>query len=431
MILHVNGGAIQKKQKIYFMKPRQLLSCLLLFLAVSMNVLAQQDIGAARSLAAKGMFKQSIELYSAILANNDADMEARIGRAYTYSWAHQFTLARKDFEKVLKNDAANFDAQKGLAYIQLWSGSYHEAAQSFSRLIKANPATKELYIARGLAQLNNGEQMNARASFLGAQKMDPSDQEVKGFLEAVRTSPTILDADVIGGISIIDGDTKTGLRLVQVSSQVLPKLQLMAKYDNSLSLDNASLLLNKINIPYYAGAVTYQWNRFTTTRTEVGGRNINSGKASAGSTEMQYGIEQLFYFRKGTTVKAGAAFITPEEGENAYVLSAGIGQTFHKKFTARIDYYYANRNIQATTDNRIVISGDYRLPGSVLINAGFYAGKSSSDLPEFSGNMFGYFGRTIIPVGNKIAFQVGVTGENSFLQTLFTANAGLRFRLEK
>ena len=233
-------------------------ACFFVCLLITVNSLAQNNISTAQGLANGGKFTEAILIYSEILAADPLNTKARLGRGFTYSWNHDFNEATADFTAVLKKEPNNIEAQKGIAYIELWSGNSKEAVQSFKNLIAKQPGNKEFYIALGQAQLNEGLLIEARKSFEKAKELDPKDDEPALLIYAIRTKPTILDVDILGGISSIAGESNGGLRFVQVSSQVTKKVQLAAKYDNSLSLDNLGLIVRNKTAPYYAGSVQYK-----------------------------------------------------------------------------------------------------------------------------------------------------------------------------
>ena len=261
----------------------------------ALNSQAQNNLTIAQELARSGKFTEAIKKYSDLLASDESNIAARLGRGFTYSWNHDFTNAVADFNTIMQKESNNMEAQKGLAYVELWSGNYKKAIESFKSLIAKQPGSKEFYIALGQAQMNDGLLKDARQSFLKAEQLGPTDNEPKELVNAVRTQPTQFDVDILGGLSSADGKTKVGLRFVQVSSQVSNKLQLAAKYDNTLSLDNLSLITNNKTIPFYSASLFYKWNRNTATKIEGGFRNFNDAKANEASSESQFSLEQVVF----------------------------------------------------------------------------------------------------------------------------------------
>jgi tetratricopeptide (TPR) repeat protein len=392
---------------------------------------AQDNLTKANNLAISGKFAEALQVYSEILSADANNTAARLGRGFTYSWNHEWGNATADFNTVLQKDPNNLDAQKGLAYVELWNGNDKKAIASFKSLIEKQPGNKELYIALGKAQLNEGLLADARKSFDKAKQLNPGDQEPELLINAIRTQPTKLDIDLLGGISTADGETKAGLRFLQLSSQVSKQVHLSVKYDNSLSLDNLGLITNSRTIPYYAGAIQYKWSRRLMTKLEGGFRNFTGAKVGEATGESQFTLEQVFFLKKGKSLKIGGAFISPNAGEDAYLLLASYHQPVSKKITAGINYFYANRNVFNTTENRFLADADFYLPKGNTINAGFYYGKSNSDVKTLTGNIYGGFIKGYFPVSNSIGIHLGVSAENNFVQNLFNVNAGFRFRLEK
>lgn len=392
---------------------------------------SQDDIKKAQQLANSGKYAEAIELYTVVLTSRSNNLEALLGRGYTYSWKHDFPSASADFSNVLNLQPGNMEAQKGLAYVALWSGDNKKAISAFTELIAKNQDSKEFYIALGQAQMNDGLLKEARQSFLKAEQLAPTDAEPKQLISALKAKPTILDIDVIGGLSSTDGKSKTGLRYVQVSSQVSKQLQLAVKYDNSLSMDNLGLITRNKSIPYYAGSLFYKWTDKTASKVEGGFRNFSDAKTGEASSESQFTLEQIVFLKKGKSLQAGVAFISPNVGEGATLFFAGYHQPVNKKITAGITWFYANRNVWNTTENRFLLTTDFYLHKGNMLNAGFYYGKSSSDNKLFDGNTYGGFLKAFFPVSNAVGIHLGLSAENNFIQNLFNANAGIRFRLEK
>lgn len=392
---------------------------------------SQFDLQEAQLLARKGKYAEAIQIYTSALSVNSNNKDALLGRGFTYSWKHDFANATSDFNTLLQQDPGNQEAQKGLAYVALWSGNNNNAIEFFKNLILIQPQSKEFYIALGKAQMNEGLLKDARQSFQKAQQISPSDNESIQLKNAVRTQPTKLDIDILGGLSTADGESKTGLRFVQISSQVSKHLQLAVKYDNTLSLDNLSLITSNKTIPYYAGSFFYKWNRATATKFEGGFRNFSDAKTGEATSESQFSLEQVVFLKKGKSIKVGGVIISPNIGQTATLLLAGYHQPVTKKITAGINYFYANRNVFNSKENRFLLDADFFLRKGGSISAGFYYGKSASDNKLFEGNIYGGFLKSYFPVSNSIGIHLGVSAENNFLQDLFNVNAGIRFRLEK
>lgn len=405
--------------------------CFLVCLLITVNSHAQNNLSTAQSLANSGKFTEAIRIYSEILAADPKNTKAELGRGYTYSWNHDFNEAIADFTDVLRKEPNNIEAQKGMAYAELWSGNSKDAVQSFKNLLAKQPGNKEFYIALGQAQLNEGLLIEARRSFEKAKELDPKDYEPVRLINAVRTKPTILDVDILAGISSTGGKSQGGLRFVQVSSQVTKKVQLAAKYDNSLSLDNLGLIVRNKTAPYYAGSVQYKWTQHLLTKVEGGFRNFSGAKSNEATGESQFSLEQVFFLKNNKAFKIGAALLSPNIGKSSYLLFTGYHQAVSKNVAAGINYFYSNRNVKNTTENRFLADADFYLPKGKTLNAGFYYGKQNSDDPVLSGNTYGGFLRGYFPVTNAIGIHLAVAAENNFIQNLFNANAGLRFRLEK
>jgi tetratricopeptide (TPR) repeat protein len=391
----------------------------------------QSTLKNAAQLAQKSLYKESIEAYTELLKINQNNIEALIGRAYAYSWNGMYTSAKKDFFTVLVKDPINFEAQKGIAYIALWQNDNKNAITLFKALTAKHPIQAELFIALGQAQMNEGKLKDAKLSFNKAWELDAKDYEPSELLKAVSNQPTKLDIDIIGGISTVNRNTNTVLRLVQISSQITAKTQLSLRYDNSLSQDNLRLIATKQSIPYYAAAVFYKWNKKNYTKIETGFRKFNGAKTNEVNKEIQLTAEQIVFLQKGKSIRVGGSYISPNIGIQSYLLFVGYHQPIHKNITVGSNYFFANRKEFNTMEHRIVVDGDISFKKNKLLNIGFYYGKTISDLTAFKSNTYGSFAKMIIPVSNAFAFSLSTTLEKNTQQNLVTFNAGLRYRLEK
>ena len=152
---------------------------LVIMILFSSTVFSQDDLKKAQQLANSGKYTEAIELYTAVLTSQSNNLEALLGRGYTYSWKHDFQNASADFSNVLKIQPGNMEAQKGLAYAALWSGDNKKAIKAFNELIAKKQDSKEFYIALGQAQMNDGLLKEARQSFLKAEQLAPNDAEPK------------------------------------------------------------------------------------------------------------------------------------------------------------------------------------------------------------------------------------------------------------
>lgn len=394
--------------------------------------LAQDDLNEAGKLAAAGKYDDAIGIYSTLLSKNANATGALIARGYVYAWKHDFVQAKSDFSTALVQDSGNKDAQKGLAYVALWSGAYKTAVEGFSKLSAAFP-NKEMFTALALSQMNAGQLKEARKNFAKASVLDPSDQEIIQLIMAVDSKPGILELDMLGGVAGTGGNIKTGIRWIQLSSQLSPRINLSVRYDNSLSIDNGGLILRNQSAPYYAGSMLYNWKGKALTRVEAGFRQYpaNSVAGALTGNETQFGLEQVLFLKKNRSIKAGVMLLSPDSGSSGLLLMAGYRQTLGKKITAGLSYFNASRSQDKTVENRMLADADIRLQKGIVINPGLYYGIAATKGKTGSANTYGGFIRGYFPLSKMFGLHIGIAAEKNQLQSLLNLNAGFKIRLEK
>ena len=238
----------------------------------------------------------AIFAFQTFLQMHPENIAAMNGLAFTYGWSGKYAAARNQFSKVEKSSPGNIEAEKGLAYIALWSGNSNDAVNRFQKLLRTD-GKSEYSIAKAQAYIQKGELKAARRVLQHVLQADPTCNEAKQILNSIRLQPGFVEADIIAGLTNISGVSKTGMRLVQLSVRPIQQLKLMAKYDNSLSQDNLSLINRDVSAPYFGGAVMYDWSKFATTKIEYGTRNIDRNNKATQYRENQLTGEQVFYFK--------------------------------------------------------------------------------------------------------------------------------------
>ena len=422
-----------------------------------------QKSSEAKQLAEQGKFKMAIEKYNSILSSTPSDADALLGRAFAYSWNHQYKMAigdfdayllirsnditamnglgytygwsgkyvaaRDEFSKVLQRSPGNIEAEKGMAYIALWSGKSNDAINRFDKLLQTDRKT-EYSIAKAYAYIQKGELKGARQLLQQVLQNDPNNKEAKKILGSIQLQAAFVEADAIAGLTSISGKSKTSMRLVQVSVRFVQKLKLLAKYDNSLSQDNLTLINRDISAPYIGGAILYDWSKSATTKLEYGTRNIDRINKATQYRENQLSGEQIFYC-KHMSFNVGGSIFRHADSTVGGLVYGGFHQSLGTLFTGGVQFFHSKRELYDSKENRLLLTGDFNLPKGLQLTGGVYFGRVNSDIAAFSGPVNGGFVKAYLPVTNIISVHLMTGGEHNYAQNLFTAQAGVRIRLEK
>ena len=199
-------------------------------------------LGAAYNYSWGGQYDKAKKTFDRALVLSPNMPDALIGKGYNLAWAGEYAAAKSPFQVLERIQPDSWEAKKGLAYVYLWQGNNPVAIRYFEELILAFPKQIEYYIALAQAYLQNEEVRLARIALQSGLAIEPNNPVAIELLNNSYQQAAPLDLDVLTGYSMTDGTSNFGLRSLQMSGRVNKSLRVFARYDNSLSLDLASLV---------------------------------------------------------------------------------------------------------------------------------------------------------------------------------------------
>lgn len=432
----------------------------LAFLFLFAQTLFGQNLAEAKRLAETGQHAAAEKIYDAALAKNPDNIEALMGAGYNYSWWKQHEKARQQFEAALAIEPANADAlvgqgynaawagqyevaknyfqkleqlqpgsteaQKGLGYVALWSGKGQAAERYFENLILANPKEIEFYIALAQANLLENEAKRARIALKSGLQIDPANPVANELLEKTYALAAPLELDVWSGYSATDGEGRFSLRTVQLTAQVAKPLRMYAKYDNSLTLDLASLVRNNQEAQAFSAGSVMTWNRQLISRLEYGVRllpdNINQQLVSG---------EQVVIVSDKLSVKGGGFYGFSNKIADEWLAYGSVRVPLTSWYAVE-PYYFLSKVADApSSESRFMLNNQFRTPRGYELNLGVFYGKAGVGEEVTDKNIYGSYITGILPFSQSVWGMASLRYERAPFQELFAAALGVKLRLEK
>jgi Flp pilus assembly protein TadD len=371
-----------------------------------------------------------------VLKYRPDDARALGGLGFNYAWAGLYEQARRTFNRLSKVQPMNVEAEKGLAYTALYSGDSEDAIARFTALAIKYPDSKEYWIALGEADMNAKRTRSAKLAFRQARLIDPADAGIRTLLLSTRKAGAFAEVDAWGGYSSVDGDTRLGMRFIQVTVQAAEKLRVYAKYDNSLSLDNRFFIqADRFSDAWFAGGV-YDWNKSLTTKLEYGYRNLT------GNTSQQLiSFDQVFFVHHHSAYGLQSWHVGGLAGigsgvPNEYLIYGGPYIALSRRWALEPNYYYSVNSFQDLQQHRFQGAAKYMAPSGLEINGGAYWSTNvvgSSKYPPNHDKVYGVYVFALYPFSNRFTGQVSWrqetgTGATSSISSIA---AGLKVRFEK
>lgn len=437
----------------------------LIFIATLMifwsNMVLADDLQiktAVRSALA-GDYLTAEKIYSQIITDNPADLEARLGRARIYSWQKKFTEAKNDFEfiletdpnhqaallgsaynfswegnyeiaedifrRVLINDPANVEAKKGLAYVAMWSGKFEKAVNLFQELWKQNPGDVDLSIALGQSYLNSGRTRDARSTFKNLLDAYPQNLEVQEWYASLQNSSARWEIGLWGGYSGFADTGELGLRSLDIQYRPSQSARLWTRYDNSLSLDNLNIIRQQQSIgTYYLGA-SNSWNSTFFTRAQFGLRSFPDGVS-----QNLYELEQIIFFPSGSSVKIGGLIAPRQDNITEWMLFGGFNFLIISDLRIEPLFYYSSASATKNSEQRLLLNGHYHFRNNQMLSAGFFVTNLNIPDPSIKENYFGSHLFWTFPILKKHWLNFLVRYETGIESDFIVGAVGIKLRLE-
>lgn len=383
-------------------------------------------LGAAYNYSWAGRHEQAKKAFDEVLVLSPNNPEALIGKGYNLAWAGEYAAAKSPFQALEKVQPGSWEAKKGLGYVYLWQGNSQVAIRYFEELILAFPRQIEYYIALAQAYLQNEQIRLARIALHSGLAIEPGHPVAREMLNNTYQQAALLDIDVLSGYSVTDGMSSFGLRTLQMSGRVNKSLRLFARYDNSLSLDLASLVRQNQEAQAVTAGGVVKWNHRLTTRLDYGVRfmpdrlrqHVLSG-------------EQVVFLPGNMALKAGGFFGLGKRIDNEWMVYAGVRAPIGKFFAIEPYYFYARVENNPKPESRIMLNNQFRLPKGYEINLGAVYGKTSIRTESGSNDVHGAYCSAVLPFTRYVWGLASLRWEKGPFNQLTVVSAGIKWRLEK
>ena len=383
-------------------------------------------LAAAYNYSWAGQYEAAKRAFDRALALSPNHPEALIGKGYNLAWAGEYAAAKTPFQVLEKIRPDSWEAKKGLGYVYLWQGNSPVAIRYFEELILAFPQQTEYYIALAQAYLQNNQVRLARIALQSGLAIEPGNPVARELLDNTYRQAAAFDLDVLTGYSTTDGLSSFGLRSLQASGRINTSLRLFARYDNSLSLDLASLVRrNQAAQAFTAGGVL-NWNRRTTTRLDYGVRLL----PDAVRQQVLSG-EQVLFLPNNMALKAGGFLGLSKQLDNEWLTYVGIRAPIGKWYAIEPYYFYARVERRPSPESRIMLNNQFRFPGGYELNLGVLYGKTAVRAESGSNNVHGAYCAAVLPFNRYVWGLASLRWEKGPFNSLTAVSAGIKLRLEK
>jgi len=419
-----------------------------------------QSLAEAKRLAEAGRHFEAEKIYNSYLEKHPDDLEALIGAGYNYSWAKQSKQAALKFEAALAIDPTNPDAlvgkgynlawsgqyaaakypfmalerlkpgneeaRKGLGYVYLWQGNGQVAIDYFEKLVLEFPRNIEYYIALAQSYLIESHIKEARIALRSGLQIDGTNRVANELLENTYGAAAPLELDVWTGYSKVNDLGNFNLRTVQLTGQVAKKLRMFLKYDNSLTLDLASLVrTNQEAQAFSIGGVT-AWDRQLTSRFEYGARLLPDN-----AMQQIFSTEQVYFLANGMSIKGGGFFGLGNNISDEWLAYASVRVPVARFYAIEPYYFYSRVENGPRPENRFMLNNQFRNEKGYELNLGVLYGKAAVNRDATEDSIFGGYVTALLPFSQTVWGQFSIRYEKAPFDDLIAAALGVKLRLER
>lgn len=433
---------------------------LLLFSALTVATISAQDLADAKRLAEAGRHPEAEKIYNAALQKNPDNLEALTGAGYNHSWAKQHDRANEKFEAALALDPGNAaalvgkgynlawqgqyaaakrpfaelerlqpgstEAHKGLGYIHLWQGDGKTAIGYFEKLVLENPREIEYYIALAQSYLIENKIKKARIALRSGLQVDSANRVANELLKSTYGTAAPLELDVWAGYSETGGSDKFNLRTVQLSGQVAKKLRMFLKYDNSLTLDLASLVRTNQDAQAFGIGAVVPWNNKLTSKFEYGTRLLPDNV-----TQQIFSTEQVVFLSDKLSLKGGGFFGPSNKLADEWMAYGSVRVPLTKGWAIEPYYFHSRVENAPRAENRFLLNNQFRSGSGYELNLGMLYGKAGVGSEVQEDNIYGAYVTAILPFSQTVWGMVSLRWEKAPFDELTVAALGVKLRLER
>jgi tetratricopeptide (TPR) repeat protein len=352
-------------------------------LVLSQMYVHAQKIEDAISLSHNGKYNAAEKIFSQLIASDEYNAGLLIAAGFNSAWAADYTTAKQRFLKAQQIAPANTDAFKGLSYTFLYEGSFKKAAAGFEKLLVANLLSEEFHMAAGLAYLNLHQRNKATLHFEAILRVNPANEEARQYLQEIKSTTGVIELSTLAGVSGSGGQSKFGLRQVQLGYQINPEILLFARYDNSLSLDNFFLIKNNFNVNTTGAGIYSKWHKYIGSKFEYAHRNLTEG-----ITQNLWQTEQVIFLPENYVLKLGGSFITSNQLASEWMAMTSLSIPITEKIKTEPHYYFIKR---LGVEHRVVLNTSYQFNPKNDIAFGLFFGTEKIAAINFKNTVAGGF----------------------------------------
>ena len=363
--------------------------------------------------------------FDQVLALSPNHPEALIGKGYSLAWEGKFGAAKTPFQILEKTSPGNWEAKKGLGYVYLWQGNSAVAIRYFEELVLAFPKQIEYYIALGQAYIQNGQLRLARIALQSGLALEPGHPVGNALLNSTYQQAAPLEIDILTGYSVANGINSFGLRMVQINRQVNRSVRAFMRYDNSLSLDLASLVRQNQQGHAFTGGAVVKWNNRFTSRLDYGLR------ALPGVRQNVLSGEQVLFLPNNMALKVGGFLGLSKTLDNEWLTYFGIRLPVNKFYAIEPHYFYAKVENSPRPDSRIMLNNQFKFGRGYEFNLGAVYGKSGIRSENGSNDVRGAFCSTVLPFSRFVWGIASLRWEKGPFDQLTAVSAGIKLRMER
>ncbi len=352
-------------------------------LVLSQMYTQAQNIEDAVALSHAGQYSVAEKIFTKLINQNTASAGLFIAAGFNSAWSGDYKTARQRFLNAQQLEPTNIDAAKGLAYTFLYEGSFYKAAAGFEKLITVYPSSQEFRMAAALAYLNKHQRSKAVMHFEKILQLNPKNDEALQYLQEIKSTTGVIELSTLAGVSGSGGQSKFGLRQVQLGYQINPENLLFARYDNSLSLDNFFLIKNNFNVNTIGAGVYSKWHKYFGSKVEYARRNLPEG-----ITQNLWQTEQVVFLPKNYVLKLGGSFMSSKQVAAEWMSMTSLSVPVTEKVKIEPHYYFIKR---LGTEHRVVINTSYQFNPKNDIAFGLFLGSEKIPALSFKNTVAGGF----------------------------------------
>ncbi len=385
--------------------------------------LKAQNFKEAVDLSHAGKYTAAEKIFIKLIAADSRNASLLIASGFNNAWGNEYSAAKQRFSKALELEPGNTDAAKGMAYTYLYEGSFFKATAAFEKLIVSNPASEEFHMAAGLAYMNMQKRGRAALHFKKVLQVNSKNEEARQYLTEINTTTGVIEIGGLAGMSGSGGQTKFGLRQLQLSYQFNPENLLFVRYDNSLSLDNFFLLKNNYNVNALSAGVYSKWNKYIGSKFEFGQRNLPDGVK-----QNLWQTEQVIFLPKKYVLKFGGSLITSNLLEREWMAMTSIAIPATDKVLIEPHYYFIKRQ---SSEHRGVLNVSYHFNPHNDVGFGMFAGSENNTALKINNTVAGGYIYSNFSIKGPFCATALLRYEKDAAgsRDAFIAAAGLKYRI--